>query len=94
MILLHEHEDIVDVNIHLTDELQLEHDIVVDVLLLCIPLSRQQTVYIEIDALVVLQIARRQQRIILRKVVKRREDIPQAQDAAEDPHKVLLCRLS
>ena len=94
MILLHKHEDVVDVNIHLTDELQLEHDIVVDVLLLGIPLSRQQTVYIEIDALVVLQIARRQQRIVLRKVVKRREDVPQAQDAAEDPHKVFLCRLS
>lgn len=33
VVLLHEHENIVDVNVHLTDELQLEHDIVVDVLL-------------------------------------------------------------
>ena len=33
VILLHEHENVVDVNVHLTDELQLEHDIVVDILL-------------------------------------------------------------
>ena len=63
VVLLHEHEDVVDVNVHLTDELQLEHDIVVDVLLLGIPLPRQQTVYIEIDALVVLQITRRIRRL-------------------------------
>lgn len=33
MILLHEHKDVVDVNIYLPDEFQLEHDIVVDILL-------------------------------------------------------------
>ena len=94
MILLHEHENVVDVNIYLPNQFQLEHDIVVDILLLRIPLPRQYMVYIEIGTLVVLQIARRQQRIVLREVVKCREDIPQAQDAAEDPHKILLCRLA
>ena len=90
MILLHKQQNVVDIDVHLPDQFQLEHDIVVDILLLRISRARHLAMNVQVHALVILQIARWQERIILLEIIKRRENVPEAQNAAEDAHEILL----
>ncbi len=92
VVLLHQHQDVVDVDVDLLQKLDLEDEIVVDdggVLLLPAPFLVQ----IGVDAAIVLLVARAQ-RIVLGKVVEGGEDVAQAQDHAEQPDERLLLFLA
>ena len=88
MILLHEHQHVVDVDINLLQQLNLKDKVIVDdcgVLLLLAPLLIQ----VRIHAAIVLLVARAQ-RVVCRKVIKGREDVAQAQNHAKQTDESLL----
>ena len=70
MVLHDQHQDIINVDLHLPDELDLEGNIVVDIL--CVPIRFRaiRLIKIEIHALVILKIPLRQD-FIACKLVKR-----------------------
>ena len=70
MVLHNQHQNVVDVDLHLPDELDLEGNIIVDVFFVPIRLRAVRLIKVEIDALVILKIPLRQD-FIACKLVKR-----------------------
>ena len=56
-VLLHQHEDVIDVDFHLFDEFDLEENVVVDYFLLGVLALTELGVEVEVDAAVVLPLA-------------------------------------
>ena len=91
--LLDEHEDVVDVDFDLLDELDLEDNVVVDRLLLGLFAATELGVQVEVDAAVVLALPFREQ-FIARELIERSQDVLQAQDCAEKGDELFLRRLT
>lgn len=70
MVLHDKHQNVVDVDLHLPDELDLKGNIVVDVFFVPIRFRAVRLIKVEIDALVILKIPLRQD-FIACKLVKR-----------------------
>jgi SpoVK/Ycf46/Vps4 family AAA+-type ATPase len=75
-VLLHEHEDVVDVDLDLLDELNLEDHVLVDRLLLCFGFPAKLCVEVEVDAAVVLGLPLRQD-LVAGELVERGQDVLQ-----------------
>lgn len=88
-----EHQDVVDVDLDLLDELDLEDDVVVDRFLLGRIGAPELGVEVEVDRLVVLIVALGEE-LIAGEVVEGGQDGPQPQDRAEDRDEVLLRSLA
>ncbi len=84
---------IIDVDLHLLDELDLEHHVVVDRFFLGFRRAAEFGVQIQVQALVVLKVALGED-FVACKIIKRREDVFQPQDRAEQLDECLLCRLA
>ena len=77
MALLHEHQDVVDIDFQLPHELHLEDQIVGDGLLLRLLAATQLVVQVEVHALVVLQFPG-VDGVVFLEAVEAREDVAQA----------------
>ena len=69
MVLHDQHQDIINVDLHLPDELDLEGNIIVDVFFVPIRFRAVRLIKVEIDALIILKIPLRQD-FIASKLVK------------------------
>ena len=88
VVLLHQHQDVVDVDVHLFEQLDLEDEVVVDdggLFLVLAPFL----VKVGVDAAVVLLVARGQ-RVILLEFVEGHEHVAQAQYRAEEANESLF----
>lgn len=70
MVLHDKHQNVVNVDLHLPDELDLEGNIIVDILFVPVCFRAIRLIKVEIDALVILKIPLRQD-FIACKLVKR-----------------------
>ena len=70
MVLHDKHQNVVDVDLHLPDELDLEGNIIVDVFFVPIRFRAVRLIKVEIDALVILKIPLRKN-LVSGKLVKR-----------------------
>ena len=70
MVLHDKHQNVVDVDLHLPDELDLEGNIIVDVFFVSIRFRAVRLIKVEIDALVILKIPLRE-KFVPGKLVKR-----------------------
>ena len=70
MVLHDQHQNVVDVDLHLPDELDLEGNIVVDILFVPVCFRSIRLIKIEIDALVILKIPLRE-KFVPGKLIKR-----------------------
>ena len=80
--LLDEHEDVVDVDLDLLDELDLEGHVIVDAFLVPVPGLPELGIQVEIHAAVVLAVAFRED-LVSRVLVEGTEDVLQPQDRTE-----------
>lgn len=92
-VLLHQHQDVIDVDLDLFDQLDLEHHVVVDAFLLRLRYGAEFGVQIQVDTLVVLKIALAED-FIASEVVESGEDVFQPQDGAEQLDESLLSRFA
>ena len=92
-VLLDEHQDVVDVDLDLLDQLDLEDDVVVDRLLLSRCILAELGVEVEVDAAVVLALAFGQD-LVAGELVEGGQDVLQPQDLAEQGDERLLRRLA
>ena len=92
-VLLHEHQDVVDVDLDLLDELDLEDDVVDDRLLLGRRVLAVLGVEVEVDAAVVLVLAVGQQ-LVAGELIEGGQDVLQPQDGAEELDELLLGRFA
>ena len=76
MVLLHQHQDIVDIDLYLLDQFDLKDDIVIDVLFIPGVLPAIFVIQVDIPALIILQIPCGM-RLHFFKLVKRGQDISQ-----------------
>ena len=88
-VLLDEHQDVVDVDLDLLDQLDLEDDVVVDRLLVGVLVLAELGVQVEVDAAVVLALPVGED-LVAGEVVERGQDVLQAQDRAEQRDELLL----
>ena len=88
-----EHEDVVDVDLDLLDQLDLEDDVVVDRLLLGVLVLAELGVEVEVDAAVVLALPLGED-LVAGELVERGQDVLQPQDRAEEGDELLLRRLA
>ena len=84
-----EHEDVVDVDVDLLDELHFEDELVRDRFLLHLRALARLVVEVQVDAPVVFELARGD-RVITLEVVEGREDVAQAQDLPHEVDELLL----
>lgn len=87
-IFFYQHEDIVDIDLHLPHKFHFKNNVGIDVFLLNLSLP-VFLVQIEIDALVILKLALGQD-LVAPKVVKGGEDISEAEDMPEQGDKLLF----
>ena len=87
--LLDEHEDVVDVDLDLLDELDFEHDVVVDDFSVAVAVARVLVAQPQVDAGVVLPLSLGEW-VVAVEVVEGREDVLQPQDRTEQLDEVLL----
>ena len=78
-MMLNEHEDVVDVDVDLLDELHFEDEVVRDRFLIHLRALVRLVIEVQVDASVVFELARGD-RVIALEVVEGREDVAQAQD--------------
>ena len=90
---LDEHEDVVDVDLDLLDELDLEGHVIVDAFLVPVPGLPELGVQVEVHAAVVLAVAFRED-LVSRVLVEGAEDVLQPQDRAEQGDERLLLALA
>jgi hypothetical protein len=92
-VALDQHQDVIDVDLDLLDQLDLEHHVVVDRFLLGLVRAAEFGVQVQVEALVVLKIPLAED-LVAREVVEGREDVLQPQDRAEQLDERLLRRLA
>lgn len=91
--LLHQHEDVIDVDLDLADEFHLKDDVVGDVLLVALGPLQPLVPQILIPAQIVLQIPFLQQ-FLAGKLIKGGEQVAHAQNGAEQRNKLFLVLLA
>ena len=93
VVLLHQHEDVIDVDLDLADEFHFKDDVVGDVLLVTLGPLQPLVPQILVPAQIVLQIPLLQQ-FLVGKLIKGGEQIAHAQDGAEQRNKLFLVLLA
>ena len=93
MVLHDKHQNVVNVDLHLPDELDLEGNIIVDILFVPVCFRAIRLIKVEIHALVILKIPLRQD-FSACKLVKRAEDLFEPQDIAVELDEILLLLLA
>ena len=88
-MVLDEHEDIVDIDIDLLDELHFEDEVVRDRFLFHLRALARLVIEVQVDAPVVFELARGD-RVVTFEVVEGREDVAQAQDLPHEVDEALL----
>ena len=94
MVLLHQHQDVVDVDFDLPDKFRFKNDVIIDID--CIAFLSALCPFIPqvlIASEVVLQFSFRQDSHVL-KVIKGQQDIPHTQDSAKQGNKIFLSLLT
>ena len=91
VVLVDEHEDVGDIDLHLLDELDLELDVVVDVLLLdaAATLAAHLVAEGEVPAGVLLHVEGRDELLVGRELVEGAEQIAHLEDGAEEADELL-----
>lgn len=84
MILGDELQDIIDVDGNLLDQLNFKNDVVVDIFLIAVLLLAQLVVEVEIDTLIILELAFRQDFIAF-EFVKGGKDVANPQNGSPEP---------
>ncbi|MDT4872732.1 hypothetical protein FQZ97_1079330 [compost metagenome] len=92
-VLLDQQQNVVDVDFHLLDELDLEDHVVVDRLLLRFGCGAELGIQVQIDALVILVLPFAEN-LVPGKIVESRQDIFQPQDRAKQLDEGFLRRLA
>ena len=93
VVLLHQHEDVIDVDLDLTDEFHLKNDVVGDVLLVALAPLQPVVPQVLVPAQIVLQISLVQQ-FLLGKLIEGGEQVAHPQDGTEQGDKRLLVLLA
>src|SRR5699024_350006 len=91
-ILLHQHQNVVNVDLHLLDQFHLKNNIIHNTVFVA-GLGLDLLVYVVVCTGIVLKIDLRQN-LMPHKTIKRRQDIPQAQDITEQNNEILFVLLS
>ncbi|MBT9169414.1 MAG: hypothetical protein DDT19_02773 [Syntrophomonadaceae bacterium] len=93
MELRHEHEDVIDIDFDLPNQLNFKDNIFIDSFLFGALILSEILIQINIDALIVLKIPIREN-FIAGEAVEGRQDILEPQDGSEEPDKVFLVLFS
>ena len=93
VVLLHQHEDVIDVDLDLADKFHLKDDVVGDVLFVALASLQPLVPQILVPAQIVLQIPLLQQ-FLAGKLIERGEQVAHAQNGAEQRNKLFLVLLA